>query len=54
MDSTGLSSDGAAYRSRGYQLEMLEASRKENIIVAVRFFLLLFSSMRALENSYYY
>lgn len=38
MDSTGLSSDGAAYRSRGYQLEMLEASRKENIIVAVCFF----------------
>jgi hypothetical protein len=35
MDSTGLSSNGAAYRSRGYQLEMLEASRKENIIVAV-------------------
>ncbi|OQD72256.1 hypothetical protein PENPOL_c001G07256 [Penicillium polonicum] len=34
MDSTGLSSDGAAYRSRGYQLEMLEASRKQNIIVA--------------------
>jgi hypothetical protein len=31
----GLSSNGAAYRSRGYQLEMLEASRKENIIVAV-------------------
>ncbi|CAG7962428.1 unnamed protein product [Penicillium nalgiovense] len=35
MDSTGLSSNGAAYRSRGYQLEMLEASRKENIIVAM-------------------
>ncbi|KAI3140437.1 hypothetical protein CBS147326_2138 [Penicillium roqueforti] len=35
MDSTGLGSDGAAYRSRGYQLEMLEASRKENIIVAM-------------------
>ncbi|KAJ5616526.1 hypothetical protein N7537_001640 [Penicillium hordei] len=35
MDSTGLSSDGAAYRSRGYQLEMLESSRKENIIVAM-------------------
>ncbi|KAJ5835336.1 hypothetical protein N7447_001362 [Penicillium robsamsonii] len=36
MDSTGLSSDGAAaYRSRGYQLEMLDASRKENIIVAM-------------------
>ncbi|KAJ5188990.1 hypothetical protein N7491_005312 [Penicillium cf. griseofulvum] len=35
MDCTGLSSDGAAYRSRGYQLEMLEASRKENIIVAM-------------------
>ncbi|KAJ5410973.1 uncharacterized protein N7487_005332 [Penicillium crustosum] len=35
MVSTGLSSDGAAYRSRGYQLEMLEASRKENIIVAM-------------------
>lgn len=42
MDSTGLSSDGAAYRSRGYQLEMLEASRKENIIVAVCFFFLFF------------
>ena len=25
------------YRSRGYQLEMLEASQKENIIVAVCF-----------------
>ncbi|KAJ5960754.1 uncharacterized protein N7479_007904 [Penicillium vulpinum] len=35
MGSLGLSSDGAAYRSRGYQLEMLEASRKENIIVAM-------------------
>lgn len=43
MDSTGLSSDGAAYRSRGYQLEMLEASRKQNIIVAVSYF---FVSMR--------
>lgn len=30
--------DGAPYRSRGYQLEMLEASCKENIIVAVSFF----------------
>lgn len=30
MESTQL-----AYRSRGYQLEMLEASCKENIIVAV-------------------
>lgn len=38
MDSMGLSSDGAAYRSRGYQLEMLEASHKGNIIVAVCFF----------------
>ncbi|KAJ5943764.1 hypothetical protein N7516_003932 [Penicillium verrucosum] len=35
MDSTGLSSDGAAYRSRGYQLEMLEASLKDNTIVAM-------------------
>ncbi|CAI7616954.1 unnamed protein product [Penicillium glandicola] len=34
MGSTGPSSD-AAYRSRGYQLEMLDASRKENIIVAM-------------------
>ncbi|OQD98606.1 hypothetical protein PENVUL_c070G09986 [Penicillium vulpinum] len=39
MGSLGLSSDGAAYRSRGYQLEMLEASRKENIIVALIWFL---------------
>ncbi|EKV06650.1 Dicer-like protein 2 [Penicillium digitatum PHI26] len=31
MDSMGLSN--SAYRSRGYQLEMLEASRKENIIM---------------------
>lgn len=28
----------AAYRSRNYQLEMLEASMKENIIVAVGIF----------------
>ena len=36
MALTGLvGSIEAAYRSRGYQLEMLEASRMENIIVAV-------------------
>jgi hypothetical protein len=36
MASSGLvGSNEAAYRSRGYQLEMLDASRKENIIVAV-------------------
>jgi hypothetical protein len=29
---------GAAYRPREYQLEMLDASRKENIIVAVCLF----------------
>lgn len=28
-------SNGTAYRPRGYQLEMLEASRQQNIIVAV-------------------
>lgn len=27
--------DGVGYRPRNYQLEMLEASMKENIIVAV-------------------
>ncbi|KAJ5773733.1 hypothetical protein N7457_008629 [Penicillium paradoxum] len=36
MDSTAMvGCDGANYRSRSYQLEMLEASRKENIIVAM-------------------
>jgi hypothetical protein len=36
MTSTGLvGSNESAFRSRGYQLEMLDASRKENIIVAV-------------------
>lgn len=30
------SQDAAAYQPRNYQLEMLEASMKENIIVAVR------------------
>jgi hypothetical protein len=29
------SQDAAAYQPRNYQLEMLEASMKENIIVAV-------------------
>jgi hypothetical protein len=29
-------SDVAGYRPRGYQLEMLEASQQQNIIVAVR------------------
>lgn len=28
--------NGTTYRPRGYQLEMLEASRQQNIIVAVR------------------
>lgn len=27
--------DGTTYRPRGYQLEMFEASRQQNIIVAV-------------------
>lgn len=31
-----LGSGGTAFRPRGYQLEMLEASRQQNIIVAVR------------------
>ncbi|KAJ5550279.1 hypothetical protein N7461_004977 [Penicillium sp. DV-2018c] len=35
MESASVGNDGCAYRSRGYQLEMLEASRKENIIVAM-------------------
>lgn len=30
-----LGSNGASYRPRGYQLEMLEASQQQNIIVAV-------------------
>lgn len=30
-----------AYRPRGYQLEMLEASLKENVIVAVCFVLMI-------------
>lgn len=29
-------SDVTGYRPRGYQLEMLEASQQQNIIVAVR------------------
>lgn len=33
VNSTG--NDVAGYRPRGYQLEMLEASQQQNIIVAV-------------------
>ena len=48
MDSMGLSN--SAYRSRGYQLEMLEASRKENIIVAACFFLLPSEASKDADN----
>lgn len=35
MDDDQVGSKGTAYRPRGYQLEMLEASRQQNVIVAV-------------------
>lgn len=46
----GAGEKAAAYRSRNYQLEMLEASMKENIIVAVGlFFFFFFESVLAKE-----
>ena len=38
-------SNGSSYRPRGYQLEMLEASRQQNIIVAVSRFIPLMTDL---------
>lgn len=40
-----LGTNGSSYRPRGYQLEMLEASRHQNIIVAVCSFIPLMISL---------
>lgn len=49
----GAGEKAAAYRSRNYQLEMLEASMKENIIVAVGLFFFFFLNPYWQKNGAY-
>jgi hypothetical protein len=45
VSTLGLQGNSSSYRPRGYQLEMLEASRHQNIIVAVCSFIPLMISL---------